>query len=730
MNPTRPLTSLLLFALLGCTITLQAQQAKQVTLYSDDFKGNQATYGPGQYPYMTLVRDGLSVIRSAKVPAGLKVTLYQQDNFTGPQLVLTQDANMAFITGKGFGDLQQNTSVVVAIVPKEVAGPHITLYKDNFSGASWQLGPGNYDVADLGDVGNDQLSSVTIPKGLKVTLYEHGGFQGRKLELTQDASASDLVKNKFNDAASSLQVTLVEEAKPAVAPVVVVPAEVKPDKPQPAAEVNAPVVVVYQGDFNGAEKRLRPGRYDAADLGIGNNELSSLDVAQGLRITLYDKEGFKGRALRLTQRTSTQELTDKGFNNITSSAVVEEIPRVTVFEGNFADNAYRLAPGRYDDMDLDRLGIMDNVVSSVLVPPGMSVILFEDAGFKGRAVYYTHDANTDSLNAKKFNNVTSSIQVSEEELPEVPVLKVTLYQDNFTGASKQLEAGSYDNAELGIGNNTLSAISIPRGLQVTLYENGAFEGRTLLLGKSAGPDVLNKYGFNDVTSSVKITEVNPDELVVTVYSDRFSGRGQQLQPGRYAARDLTIGDKALSSVKVPKGMRVTLFAEPNLTGVNVMLDRDEDFTGSKLFDNYYRSALVEDVGEIVLQGEPLPAPAVVTAPVVVQEPVKETVEQPVVAQNTLPPCELTNADDGLQAVRAKAFSQEKMEMAKLVTKDKCLTLDQVRGFAQAFDFEDQALEFVEYAYELSKDRDQYYKLESVFKFMSTQEKFRKFLGGK
>lgn len=721
--------------------SLASAQEKKITLYTDDFRGSEATFAVGRYDYFTLVRAGVSVIRSARIPAGMKVTLYKEDNFTGKTLVLTEDANEKYIQAKGFGQLQDNVSVVVALALVEPVGPAITVYKDNFSGPSRNLGPGYHDAADFGEVGNDQVSSIVIPKGLKVTLYEHGGFKGRTLELTADVSAGELARSKFNDATSSLRIEVV--ASPAVVPPavpVIVPAVPETGAPgvnAPAADTSVPAVIIYQGDFNGTQKALGIGRYNVEDLGIGSDELSSVEIQENYRVTLFDKAGFKGKSLRLTRRTGTQQLSENGFNNLTSSVVVEEVPRASVYQGDFGDFAFRLLPGKYDGLYLDQLGLLDNEVSSVKVPPGMSVILYEDDRFKGRAIHFTHDMSTDSLVAKKFNNTASSIEVTEDLPVELPGLQVTLYADNFTGTSKQLGVGNFDHADLRIGNNTLSAISIPRGLQVTLFEHGAFEGRSLVLARSVGPDVLGRYGFDDAVSSLKVEEIAPEDLVVTIYSGSFSGRSQQLAPGRYNARELTIGDKQLTSLKVPKGMRATLFADWNFKGVTVMIDRDDDFTDSKLFDNYYRSIVVEDVREAVLSGTPLPAPTPVepvVVPVVpivpVQQPAPDTVHQVMETMViTEDACLLSDAafEDGLRAVQSKPFMEEKMEMAKLVTRDKCLTNNQIRRMALDFKFEDQALEFTEYAYPLARDKDTYYKLESIFKFGSTREKFIAFL---
>lgn len=44
--------------------------------------------------------------------------------------------------------------------------------------------------------------------------------------------------------------------------------------------------------------------------------------------------------------------------------------------------------------------------------------------------------------------------------------------------------------------------------------------------------------------------------------------------------------------------------------------------------------------------------------------------------------------------------------------------------------DEQSLEFVKYAYDLSSEKDTYYTLEDVFRFNSVRESFTKFLSEK
>ncbi|NBO98856.1 MAG: hypothetical protein EBU90_01840 [Proteobacteria bacterium] len=77
-----------------------------------------------------------------------------------------------------------------------------TFYENcDFSGASKELGKGKYNADKIG--GHDRISSVKVPSGLKVTLYEHDGFTGDTLVLTGDNKCL----SNFNDMTSSIEIS-------------------------------------------------------------------------------------------------------------------------------------------------------------------------------------------------------------------------------------------------------------------------------------------------------------------------------------------------------------------------------------------------------------------------------------------------------------------------------------------------------------------------------------------
>lgn len=82
-----------------------------------------------------------------------------------------------------------------------------TTFKDcNYTGSSVSLPVGDYNLAALNSRGilNDDLSSLRVSAGYKVTLYENDNFGGASLVVTSDNSC--LVGAGWNDRASSIRV--------------------------------------------------------------------------------------------------------------------------------------------------------------------------------------------------------------------------------------------------------------------------------------------------------------------------------------------------------------------------------------------------------------------------------------------------------------------------------------------------------------------------------------------
>jgi len=95
------------------------------------------------------------------------------------------------------------------------------VYTDcNYGGNVANIGPGNYTLANLQQlgIGNDQVSSIRVGPGYAIQLFEHDNFTGTS--ITVSGFNPCLVNAGFNDKASSLKVITVPAAKvAAVSPV-------------------------------------------------------------------------------------------------------------------------------------------------------------------------------------------------------------------------------------------------------------------------------------------------------------------------------------------------------------------------------------------------------------------------------------------------------------------------------------------------------------------------------
>ena len=163
-----------------------------------------------------------------------------------------------------------------------------TVYKHGDYGTpSQELGVGKYDINDL-TIGNDQLSSLKVPEGLRVTLYEHGNFRGRRKTFTSDTS---WVGDDFNDITSAI---VVEK-----------------------------VATLYKDvNYQGTSLPLGVGRYKIPDIeAIGNDKLSSLKVPEGLQVTLYRDDNFEGPEIVVDQDLA--DLRDYNFNDTPSSIIIK-----------------------------------------------------------------------------------------------------------------------------------------------------------------------------------------------------------------------------------------------------------------------------------------------------------------------------------------------------------------------------------------------------------------------
>jgi hypothetical protein len=145
---------------------------------------------------------------------------------------------------------------------------------EGIPGQRQQLDVGMYShVQDDLLIGNDTISSLKVPEGMGVRLYEHSWFQGATIDYTSDVAA---LPPEWNDRASSVAVYRLADGPPSID---------------------------YAMGFDFAWARpmmLSIGDYpDLASTVLGGGTLGALLIPRHLGVTLWDQPGFTGATTEL-----------------------------------------------------------------------------------------------------------------------------------------------------------------------------------------------------------------------------------------------------------------------------------------------------------------------------------------------------------------------------------------------------------------------------------------------
>ena len=147
---------------------------------------------------------------------------------------------------------------------------------------------------------------------------------------------------------------------------------------------------------------------------------------------------------------------------------------------------------------------------------------------------------------------------------------------NFSGSALSVDEGEVTIGDLRnspVGNDQLSSIAIPAGIEVVACVNSRLRGRCEVFTSSVSD--LRTIGLNDTISSLL---VRPQPQQVTVYRNvNFSGSALSVGVGEVTIDDLRnspVGNDQLSSIAIPAGIEVVACVNSRLRG------RCEVFTSS------------------------------------------------------------------------------------------------------------------------------------------------------
>jgi predicted alpha-1,6-mannanase (GH76 family) len=134
------------------------------------------TYNLAQFPGLNVADDSVTSLR---VPSGWKATLYQNDNLTGTAWAFTGDTNWVGAANDQATSLKVETTGVI-------------FYQDlNYLGSRGSaLAKGTYTMAQLAALGvpNDWATSMRIPAGWTVIMYQNDNLTGTSWTFTSDTN--------------------------------------------------------------------------------------------------------------------------------------------------------------------------------------------------------------------------------------------------------------------------------------------------------------------------------------------------------------------------------------------------------------------------------------------------------------------------------------------------------------------------------------------------------------
>ncbi|MEM1182409.1 MAG: beta/gamma crystallin-related protein [Acidobacteriota bacterium] len=408
--------------------------------------------------------------------------------------ILCALAPLVFLTA-GPGSAQQDESEKLRI---EATSAAVVVYSEpgfrgrseSFTGADRRL--------DDNRIGNDGPSSVRVPRGCRVTFYEHFDFIGISSVVTQDLE--DLGRTRLGRReASSLKV----ECGPST----------RPTDGDPDREIRdrRGALLFSDSGYRGRYHFFKGAVGDLSRHQLGDDAVSSVRVGPGCRVTLYSEPNFKGQATEIRRDLPNLGRTPAGPDTA-SSLIVEcggaDGGGVTLFSDSYF-RGERLELRR----DVDRLAstkLGDDRVGSVRVSPDCKATLYQNARFGGRSLPLDRDRPT-LVGAAVGPDAASSIRVRcrrpsvDDDPPkgELPYGTGAVLYDRsfFQGDGVRIREDVPRLSRLPIGNDRASSIKVAPGCEVRLFRNADFQGRGVLVnGSIEDLDSLPAIGSNELSS--------------------------------------------------------------------------------------------------------------------------------------------------------------------------------------------------------------------------------------
>jgi hypothetical protein len=263
--------------------------------------------------------------------------------------------------------------------------------------------------------------------------------------------------------------------------------------------------------------------FDLNDTPFGARRTSSIEVARGCRVTLFERSGYRGQSQEFFERDNDLGNTRLGRQSVSSVRVDckgggggGHRPRgVTLYRDEHLSGPFDTFSSDVSDLNGSHVG--GGAASSIEVPSGCIAILYSEPDFRGRSTEFGGN-NNKLRNTPVGNDQAWSIRVNcggrpggGHHEPERPAsgaqgqpAGVTLFRDkNLRGSSELFGSDVPDLSRSRIGARSASSIRVPNGCRATLYSEPGFQGRSTTFGGDNN-DLRNTDVGGDTVQSLRV----------------------------------------------------------------------------------------------------------------------------------------------------------------------------------------------------------------------------------
>lgn len=431
-----------------------------------------------------------------------------------------------------------------------------------YLGKKSYLKPGIYLSYQLG-IGNNRLSSFHLPDGMAIQVFDEDNLRGRS-EIYY--SSVLCLSSNWNNKVSSVKVYWVHDPK---------------NENGNGSGNNLPPqgnkVIVYRDmKYTGMAKEIGAGNFGSGELGFLTENISSIYIPPGHMIRVNDKNG---RTQTFT--SSISNLDQYGWDNKVNAGFIEgnynggggdqgsnfppQGDRVIFYRDmKYSGMAKDLSPGSFS---AETLGFLRENVSSIYIPPGQSVKVYDSRGNNR-----TFTISISNLAQYAWDDkITTGIINGSSSGGTLPPQgdKVIFYRDmKYSGMAKEYNYGVVTNGSLGFLSNNISSLYIPFGWSVQVRDN---KGTLQTLTSSISN--LAQYGWDNRIYSCTISNNsggqqggNQPIVMVNLFNDaNYQGNSKTFGTGPIINVGFGV-ENNISSIQIPSGWAVAVYDQQNLTG--------------------------------------------------------------------------------------------------------------------------------------------------------------------